>query len=791
MADEATTTETGSLPADLLPLVPVRNLVLFPGTVVPVTMGRPRSIAAAQAAVRAERPVGVILQREAGVEEPSPLDLHRIGTTAAILRYVTGPDGSHHLICQGQERFKILEFVGGHPFLAARVERFAEPDEHQPEIEARLMLLRERALEAIELLPQAPRELADTVRAIGSAAQLADLVASTMDLSPAEKQEVLETFDLVRRLDRVLELLNYRLSVLRLSREIGESTKGSLEKRQREMLLREQLQTIRRELGEEEGGAAEAEDLRKAIDAAGMPEEVAEQARKELRRLERMPEAAAEHGMIRTYLDWLIELPWSKATDDRIDIVEARRVLDEDHYDLDRIKRRIVEFLAVRKLAPEGRSPILCFVGPPGVGKTSLGQSIARAMGRKFVRVSLGGVHDESEIRGHRRTYVGALPGNIVQAIRKAGTRNPVMMLDEMDKLGVGFHGDPSAALLEVLDPEQNSTFRDAYLAVPFDLSRVLFIGTANVLDTIPGPLRDRMEVIELPSYTEDEKVGIARRFLVRRQLEATGLKPEQVEVTDAALHAIVRDYTREAGVRNLERTIGAVLRAVAVRVAEGHAEKTVIEPEGLAAILGPRRFESEVAERTAVPGVATGLAWTPTGGDILFIEATRVPGGGKLILTGQLGDVMRESAQAALSLVKSQAAGLGIDERLFERSDIHVHVPAGAIPKDGPSAGVAMFTALASLMTGRKVRADVAMTGEISLRGLVLPVGGIRQKVVAAHSAGIRKVLLPARNRKELEEIPEAARQGLELVWCERVEDALAAALEGQGEPQRVAAAS
>jgi ATP-dependent Lon protease len=792
MAENHNQAAQGSLPADILPLVPVRNFVLFPGTVAPVTMGRPRSIAAAQAAVRAERPVGVILQREGGVEEPTPLDLHRIGTTANILRYVTAPDGGHHLICQGQERFKILEFVGGHPFLAARVERIEEPAEHRPEVEARLMLLRERALEAVELLPQAPRELADTVRSIASAAQLADLVASTMDISPSEKQEVLETFDLVRRLDRVLEFLNYRLSVLRLSREIGESTRGSLEKRQREALLREQLQTIRRELGEDEGTAAEVEDLRKAIDEAGMPDEVAEQAKKELRRLERTPEAAAEHGMIRTYLDWLIELPWSKETPDRIDVVEARRVLDEDHYDLDRIKRRIIEFLAVKKLAPQGRSPILCFVGPPGVGKTSLGQSIARAMGRKFVRVALGGVHDESEIRGHRRTYVGALPGNIVQAIRKAGVRNPVMMLDEMDKLGTGFHGDPSAALLEVLDPEQNSTFRDAYLGVPFDLSRVMFIGTANMLDTIPGPLRDRMEVIELPSYTEDEKVGIAKRYLVRRQLEATGLTPEQVEITEDALHAIVRDYTREAGVRSLERTVGAVLRAIAVKVAEGRTEKTVVGPGDLAAILGPKRFESEVAERTSVPGVATGLAWTPTGGDILFIEATRVPGGGKLILTGQLGDVMRESAQAALSLVKSRAGSLGIDERLFERSDIHVHVPAGAIPKDGPSAGVAMFTALASLMTGRKVCADVAMTGEISLRGLVLPVGGIKQKVVAAHAAGVRKVLLPARNRKEFEEIPEAARQGLRFFWCERVDDVLAAALEGQEEEQpRVAVAS
>lgn len=792
MADELNhppTVEAGSLPADIVPLVPVRNLVLFPGTVVPVTMARPRSIAAAQAGVRAERPIGVILQREAGVDDPTPLDLHRTGTTANVLRYVTAPDGNHHLICQGQQRFRVVEFVDGHPFLAARIELIDEPENRETAVEARFMLLRERALEAVELLPQAPRELADTIRGIGSAAQLADMVAGTMDISPTEKQEVLETVDLARRLDRVLEFLNQRLGVLRLSRELGEATRGTLEKRQREHLLREQLATIRKELGEDEGTAAEVEDLKKAIAEAGMPEEVLTQANKELRRLERMPEAAAEHGMLRGYIDTLIELPWSKETPDRIDVAEARRVLDEDHFGLDKIKRRIIEYLAVRKLAPDGRSPILCFVGPPGVGKTSLGQSIARAMGRKFARVALGGVHDESEIRGHRRTYVGALPGNIIQAIRKAGVKNPVMMLDEMDKLGTGFHGDPSAALLEVLDPEQNSTFRDAYLAVPFDLSHVLFIGTANVLDTIPGPLRDRMEVIELPSYTEDEKVAIARRYLVTRQLKASGLTPDQVEITDDALHAIARDYTREAGVRSYERTVGAVLRHAAVQFAEGRTERLTIDTADLEAILGARRFESEVAERTSLPGVATGMAWTPVGGDILFIEASRLPGKGGLILTGQLGDVMRESAQAALSLVKSRAAELGIDDKLFERSDIHVHVPAGAVPKDGPSAGVAMFTALASLMSNRKVRADVAMTGEISLRGLVLPVGGIKQKVVAAHAAGIKRVLLPARNRRDYDEIPEGAKRGLEFVWCERVDDALQGALEEEPVPVRATA--
>jgi ATP-dependent Lon protease len=625
-----------------------------------------------------------------------------------------------------------------------------------------------------------PPELISTVQSVSSPSTGADMVASFMDLKPEEKQEVLETLDVRRRLDRVIELLNYRIEILKLSRDIGQQTRDSMEGRQREYILREQLKAIQKELGEGEGTAAEIQELEKAIAEAGMPPEVEEQARKELKRLERMPEAAAEYSMVRTYLDWLIELPWSKLSEDAIDITEARRILDEDHYGLDKIKRRILEYLAVRKLNPTGKSPILCFVGPPGVGKTSLGQSIARATGRKFVRASLGGVHDEAEIRGHRRTYIGALPGNIIQGIRKAGTRNPVFMLDEMDKLGAGFHGDPSSALLEVLDPEQNSTFRDNYLAVPFDLSQVMFIGTANVLDGIPGPLRDRMEVIELPSYTEDEKVEIARRYLVRRQLEANGLTPEQAEISDEAIRAIVRDYTREAGVRNLERLIGSVFRNLAVRIAEGQVEHVRIGPEDLHGILGPRRFEDEVAMRTSVPGVATGLAWTPVGGDILFVEATRVPGSGKLILTGQLGDVMKESAQAALSLIKSRAGELGIAESLFEKSDIHVHVPAGAIPKDGPSAGVAMFTALVSLLTGRCARSDTAMTGEISLRGLVLPVGGIKEKVLAAHRAGIRRVMLPARNRKDFEDIPESARNDLEFVWLERVDDATAAALSG-----------
>jgi ATP-dependent Lon protease len=520
-------------------------------------------------------------------------------------------------------------------------------------------------------------------------------------------------------------------------------------------------------------------ELDKAIAKAGMPKEVEDQARKELRRLQRMPEAAGEYGMVRTYLDWLIELPWQLPEESPIDIKEARRILDEDHYDLDKIKRRIIEYLAVRKLAPQGKAPILCFVGPPGVGKTSLGQSIARAMNRKFVRVSLGGVHDEAEIRGHRRTYIGALPGNIIQAIRKAGARNCVMMLDEIDKLGTGIHGDPGAALLEVLDPEQNNTFRDNYLAVPYDLSRIVFLTTANMLDTIPGPLRDRMEVISLPGYTAEEKLQIARRYLVKRQMDANGLKPGDVEIDDNAIRDIIQRYTREAGVRNLEREIGQALRHAAVRIAEGQKGPIGLKTDDLQAILGAPRFENEVAMRTSVPGVATGLAWTPVGGDILFIEATRIPGTGRLILTGQLGEVMKESAQAALSLVKNRASVFGIDAKRFEKADIHVHVPAGAIPKDGPSAGVAMFMALVSLMSERTVKSDTAMTGEISLRGLVLPVGGIKEKVVAAHRAGIKRVMLPARNRKDFDDIPEDARKDIEFVWLERVDDAVATALQ------------
>jgi ATP-dependent Lon protease len=776
------------LPPDAMIILPVRQAVLFPGVVLPLSIGRAASIAAAQEAVRSERPLGILLQTDPNADDATAEKLHRIGTVAQILRYITAADGTHHVICSGTRRFRVLNFISGYPFLVAKVEEIGNSETLTPEIAARFELVRARAREAIGLLPAPPAEMAAAIEALESPSALADFVASIIDAKPTEKQEVLEALDVKQRLDKVLVMLVQRIEVLKLSKEISDQTQQSLSSQQREHILREQLRQIQKQLGEGDEKSAELAELRQQIEKAGMPKEAEQQAQKELKRLERMPEAAAEYGMIRTYLEWLVELPWSKLSPDAIDIAEARRILDEDHYGLPKVKRRILEYLAVRKLNPDGKSPILCFVGPPGVGKTSLGQSIARATGRKFERRSLGGVHDEGEIRGHRRTYIGALPGNIIQSIRKSGTRNPVLMLDEVDKLSVGFHGDPSSALLEVLDPEQNSTFRDNYLGVAFDLSKVMFIATANMLDTIPGPVRDRMEVIEIPGYTELDKMEIAKRYLLKRQFRAAGLTTEQCEITEAAIRDIIRDYTREAGVRNLERLIGAICRHAAMRIAEGSADRVRVDVADLQGILGPRRFENEVAMRTSVPGVATGLAWTPTGGDILFIEATRVPGRNKLILTGQLGDVMKESAQAALTLVKSRSAALGIDPVEFEKSDVHVHVPAGAIPKDGPSAGVAMFLALASLFTGRTVRGDIAMTGEISLRGLVLPIGGVKEKVLAAARAGINTVMLPSRNMKDLEDVPDAAREQVHFVWLDRVDDAVAAALSDHGDETRFA---
>ncbi len=771
--------ELPALPDDALMIVAVRDTVLFPGTVFPVAIGREASVLATQQALRQERPIGILMQRDADKDEPGAVDMHRTGTIANILRYVNAADGGHHLVVQGLQRFRVTEFIREKPILAARVQALDEPKAEGTEIEARTLALRQQAMEALQLLPQVPQPLIAAVQATAEPGALADLVAAYLDLSRDERQEVLETIDVGARIDKVAGYLAKRIEVMRLSQEIGKRTKASLDERQREAILREQMASIQRELGEGDGRAQEVAELTQAIDAAKLPGEVDELARKELRRYERMPEGATEAGMVRTYLDWLIDLPWAEPEVRPIDIAHARQVLDEDHFGLDKFKQRIVEFLAVRKLAPRGKAPILCFVGPPGVGKTSLGQSIARAMGRPFAHVSLGGVHDEAEIRGHRRTYIGAMPGNIIQALRKARARDCVMMLDEIDKMGRGVQGDPSAAMLEVLDPEQNAAFRDNYLGVPFDLSRVVFLTTANMLDTIPGPLRDRMEIIQLAGYTENEKFEIARRYLVRRQLEANGLKAEQAVLSDALLRRIIRDYTREAGVRNLEREIGRVLRHAAVRIAEGSAATLSLDAGDLDAILGPVRFENEAAMRTSTPGVATGLAWTPVGGDILFIEATSFPGKGSLILTGQLGDVMRESVQAAFSIVKHRAGELGIDQEHLGKIDIHVHVPAGATPKDGPSAGVAMYSALVSLLTHRAVRSDTAMTGEISLRGLVLPVGGIKEKIIAADAAGLKRVMLPARNRRDEGDIPAEVRERLQFVWLENVDDAIAAALE------------
>jgi len=762
------------IPEDALIVVPLRAAVVFPGIITPLAVGRGGSVAAVQEAVRQGRKLGFLLQRDAKADRVDGDDLYWVGTAGEVVRYVPAAEGVHHLAVQGQSRFRIAEFLEGWPFLVARVVWVPESTDSGEEIEARFLQLKAQAVEAIKLLPNVPDELAGAVQAIDSPGQLADMVANLLDIETGEKQAILESFGLRQRLDLVLKHLAERVSVLRLSKEIGDKTRKEFDERQREHVLREQMRQIQKELGETEDTAAELEELKKSLEAAGMPEDAYKHAMKEFKRLSRMGESSGEASMLRTWLELMAELPWKAEPQPAVDLAEARRVLDEDHHGLEKVKRRILEYLAVRKLNPEGKSPILCFVGPPGVGKTSLGQSIARATGRKFQRVALGGLHDEAEIRGHRRTYIGALPGNVIQSLKRAESRSGVLMLDELDKLGAGgFHGDPSSALLEVLDPEQNAKFRDNYLGVDFDLSRVMFIATANVLETIPGPLRDRMEVIQLPGYTEEEKLQIARRYLVKKQLEANGLKPGQAVLADGAIREIIAGYTREAGVRNLEREIGAVLRHAAMRIAEGRAESVTVDSPDLATILGARKFENEVALRTPLPGVATGLAWTPVGGDILFIEASKVPGSGKLILTGQLGDVMKESAQAALTLAKGSCG------ESLEKTDVHVHVPAGATPKDGPSAGVAMFVALTSLLQGKPVRPDVAMTGEISLRGLVLPIGGVKEKTLAALRAGITTVMLPKRNEKDLEDVPAEARAKLEFVFLERVEDALRTALQ------------
>ena len=770
---------SGQIPPGSLAILPLRNSVLFPYTVMPLTIGRPSSLQAVEDAVRHQLPIGIVVQKDPAVEAPQIKDLYEIGTTAEVLRMSPSRDTQRQLIVQGRQRFRIVEFLQTDPFLVARTLLLEESAPQTKEFEARIMHLREQASKAFSLLTQPTAELKSTIESIDNPIALIDIIASTLDLPIADKYEVLATLDVEARLQLVSRQLMRQVEVLELRQKIKSETKESMDKAQREYFLREQLKAIRKELGEEEGKNVEIEDLRKKISALKAPSEVEKEALRELSRLERTSEMSAEHSVIRTFLDWIIELPWSVFTEERIELPRAREILDVDHHDLEKVKKRIIEFLAVRKLNPLGKSPILCFVGPPGVGKTSLGQSIARAMNRKFVRQSLGGVHDEAEIRGHRRTYIGALPGNIIQGIRKAGTRNPVFMLDEIDKLSASFHGDPSAALLEVLDPSQNSTFQDHYLGVPFDLSQVLFIATANVLDTIPPPLQDRMEILELPGYIEEDKLAIAKGYLVRRQTTENGLTPEEIIFTDDALREIVRSYTREAGVRQLERELGSVCRAVATRVAEGLKETVTVDTEFIRSCLGPPKFLNEIALRTSLPGVATGLAWTPFGGDILFVEATKMAGDGKLLLTGQLGEVMKESAQAALSLVKSRAETLGIEPDIFKKNDLHVHLPAGAIPKDGPSAGITLFVAIVSLLLQRRISKDVAMTGEISLRGLILPVGGIKEKVLAAKRAGISCVLLPELNRRDLEEIPIPARAGIRFEFLKTVDEALELALE------------
>ena len=773
-----------SLPPEL-PVVALREFVIFPSMFTPLDVGRPKSVRAVDAVAADLRMFLTVMQKDKDIQDPKPPDdLYTIGTLVAILRMKRASDGRIQLLLRGLARVRIDEWTQTDPYLKARYTIIDETTEMTVEVRALVNSVLQLFQQMVQLSPHLPDEASAIAAAAETPAQLADIIVTALNLSAQERQRFLETLDPVQRLRDLLPLLSREVQVLELTQKIQEQARQELDKAQREFILRQQLREIQKELGETP--EAEVEELRQKIEEAGMPDEVKEVALRELDRLSKMHPAAAEYTVSRTYLDWLISLPWSKVTEDNLDIANAKRVLDEDHYDLDDVKERLLEFLAVRKLKQDTKGPILCFVGPPGVGKTSLGQSIARALGRKFVRISLGGVRDEAEIRGHRRTYVGALPGRIIQGIRQAGTKNPVFMLDEVDKLGFDFRGDPAAALLEVLDPEQNHSFVDHYLDVPFDLSQVLFICTANITDTIPPALLDRMEVIRLPGYSHEEKLQIARRYLIPRNLNEHGLTDEHLEITDDALSVIVRQYTREAGVRNLNREIANICRKVARRLAEGISEKVIVTPDNVSEFLGPPKFVEDFAERQPRVGVANGLAWTPFGGSVLVVETTKMPGKGNLILTGHLGEIMKESAQAALSYVRSRSEQLGIPEDFFAKHDIHIHVPAGAIPKDGPSAGITMATALASLATGRPVRPDLAMTGEITLTGRVLPVGGIKEKVLAAKEAGIHEIILPTQNRKDLTEIPEHIRNALTFHFVENMDEVLELAL--QPTPEMVA---
>jgi ATP-dependent Lon protease len=773
----------GKMP-DRVIVLPLRETVLFPQSVVPLAAGREASVRGIEEAVRGGRLVGVFAQRDASIESPGQADLHRVGTLVVVHKVFKQPDGPTHLVVQGIARIRLVELVQERPYLEARVEPVAEIAAPATDLEV-LALMRNAVTlfeKVVALSPTLPDELAGAVKGVSEPGPLADTIAAALpSLGLQVKQELLETLDVRARIQRLAAALTKEAEVLEIGSKIQSQVQSEVGKTQREYYLREQLKAIQKELGQGDDRVQELDELREKIDAAGMTDEARKEALRELDRLGKMPPAAAEYTVARTYLDWLVSLPWAKETTDSLDLAAAREVLDEDHSGLEKVKGRILEYLAVKSLRQHGRDPILCFVGPPGVGKTSLGKSIARALGRKFHRISLGGMRDEAEIRGHRRTYIGALPGQIVQGLRRAESRNPVLMLDEIDKLGMDFRGDPASALLEVLDPEQNSAFRDHYLDVAFDLSRTLFITTANVLDTVPAPLRDRMEIIEIAGYTEEEKIRIARKHLVPKQTADHGLEPDHIAWSDDALRFLVRGYTREAGLRNLEREIATITRKVAKRRLEGEVAPVTVDVALVGALLGVPRFErEELAERTTVPGVAVGLAWTPTGGDILFVEATRMKGSKTLTLTGQLGDVMKESAQAALSWVRSHTGDLGIRSDVWETSDIHVHVPAGAIPKDGPSAGVTMATALVSLVTQRPVRSHVAMTGEITLAGRVLPVGGIKEKVLAAHRVGVRTVILPRRNERHLlEDVPPEVRGVMTFHLADSMDDVLEHALE------------
>ena len=774
--------DTGEIEfGDVLPVLPIRNAVLFPAAVAPFDVGREKSVALVEDIENLDQPIiAIMAQRDPSTDDPDQSDLYPVGVAARVLKALKHSSGNYSLILQGLVRIRMEQVIAKDPYIKARITRLPEIPAEDVESEALAMSLRDIAKQVIQLMPELPREAGSLIDSIQERGQLADLVAANLDAPVDEKSQLLETLDPKERIRKVLRLLTRQLEILKMRERINSQIKEEMGKNQREYVLRQQLKAIKEELGEEDGDQGDLDILEERIAKADLPSEADKVSRKQLKRLRQMQVGSAEYTVVRTYIDWILDIPWSKQTSDNLDIAAVRKVLDEDHSGLEKVKKRIVEYLAVRKLKTDKKGPILCLIGPPGVGKTSLGRSVARALGRKFHRISLGGVHDEAAIRGHRRTYVGALPGQIIQGMKKSGTVNPVFMLDEIDKIGHDFRGDPAAALLEVLDPEQNDTFSDHYLEIPYDLSKVMFIATANVGDTIPAPLRDRMEIIEIPGYTRREKLDIARVHLLPKQLDEHGIKPETAMLEDAAIESIIDHYTREAGVRSLERQIASVIRGVAVKVAEGEEGPWAIaDEESLRPYLGPPRFTSEVAERTTETGVATGLAWTAVGGEILFIECTKMHGTGKLQLTGQLGDVMKESAQTAMSYVRTRANAFGIPEDFLEKSDIHIHIPAGAMPKDGPSAGVTMMTAIVSLLTGLHVRHDVAMTGEITLRGRVLPVGGIKEKVLAAHRAGIKRVILPERNTADLEEVPEEIRETLEFVPVSKMDAVLANALE------------